>query len=110
MKQIDEAIGALFLMTGIVTVIYIIARYTYLIKKAMIEKGFTNLGPSRKAQYIDISCIVMSLGLGLIVSSIFTITELSEDTVDLLTWGTILVFGAFGLLAAHWFRKKNNES
>lgn len=110
MKQINEALGALFLMAGIVTVIYILARYTYLIKKAMIEKGFSNSSSSKKVQYIDIGCIVMSLGIGLLVSSVFTFLELSEDTTDLLIWGTILVFGAFGLLAAHWFRNKNNES
>ena len=42
MEQIQEALGSLFLMAGVVTVVYIIAHYSYLIKKAMIAKGLTN--------------------------------------------------------------------
>ena len=58
-------------------------------------------------QYLDIGCILLSLGVGLMVSTIFTTMELTEDTADLLIWGTILIFGAIGLLVAHWLRKKN---
>lgn len=104
MENIQEALGALFLMAGIVSIVYIIARYSYLIKKAMIERGLTSQ-TSQKMQYLDVGCILLSLGLGLIVSTIFTTMELSEDTADLLIWGTILIFGALGLLFAHWLRK-----
>lgn len=106
MEHIQEALGALFLMAGVVTIVYIIARYSYLIKKAMIEKGLANSETSKKMQYLDLGCIVLSLGLGLIFSTIFTTMELTEDTADLLIWGTILVFGAIGLLVAHWLRKR----
>ena len=106
MEHIQEALGALFLMAGVVTIVYIIARYSYLIKKAMIEKGLANSETSKKMQYLDIGCIVLSLGLGLIVSTIFTTMEITEDTADLLIWGTILVFGAIGLLVVHWLRKR----
>ena len=106
MEHIQEALAALFLMAGVVTVVYIIARYSYLIKKAMIEKGLTNPNTSNKMQYLDIGCIILSLGLGLMVSTIFTTMELTEDTADLLIWGTILIFGAIGLLVAHWLRKR----
>lgn len=106
MEHMQEALGGLFLMAGVVTVVYIIARYSYLIKKAMIEKGLVNPETSKKMQYIDIGCILLSLGLGLVVSTIFTTMDLTEDTADLLIWGTILVFGAIGLLAAHWLRKR----
>lgn len=106
MEHIQEALGALFLMAGVVTVVYIIARYSYLIKKAMIDKGLATPESSSKMQYLDIGCIIFSLGLGLIVSTIFTEMDLSEDTADLLIWGTILVFGAVGLLAAHFLRKR----
>ncbi|MEZ4778576.1 MAG: DUF6249 domain-containing protein [Flavobacteriaceae bacterium] len=106
MEHIQEALGALFLMAGVVTVVYIIARYSYLIKKAMIEKGLANPNASNKMQYLDIGCILLSLGLGLMVSTIFTTMELTEDTADLLIWGTILIFGAIGLLVAHWLRKR----
>ena len=106
MENIQEALGALFLMSGIVAIVYIIARYTYLIRKAMIEKGLANPQSSKKMQYLDIGCIVLSLGIGLIVSTFFTTMELTEDTTDLLIWGTILIFGAIGLLVAHWLRKR----
>ena len=106
MEHIQEALGGLFLMAGVVAIVYIITRYSYLIKKAMIEKGLANPETSKKMQYLDIGCIALSLGLGLIVSTIFTSMELTEDTADLLIWGTILIFGALGLLVAHWLRKR----
>lgn len=106
MENIQEALGALFLMAGVVIVVFIIAKYNYLIKKEMIEKGLANQESSKKMQYVDIGCIVLSLGMGLMVSTIFTTMELSEDTADLLIWGTILIFGAAGLLMAHWLRRR----
>lgn len=106
MEHIEQALGVLFLMAGVVTVVYIIARYSYLIKKAMIEKGLVNPNTSNRMQYLDIGCTLLSLGLGLMVSTIFTTMELTEDTADLLVWGTILIFGAIGLLVAHWLRKR----
>ena len=106
MEHIQEALGALFLMAGVVTIVYIIARYSYLVKKAMIEKGLASPETSKKMQYLDIGCIILSLGLGLMASTIFTTMELTEDTTDLLIWGTILIFGAIGLLVAHWLRKR----
>lgn len=109
MENVQDALGALFLMTGIVAVIFIIARYTYLLKKAMIEKGLKPSQSGNKTQYMDIGCIVLGLGVGLIVSTIYTIMDLSEDTTDLFIWGTILIFGAGGLLMAHVLRKKESE-
>jgi len=106
MENYQEALGALFLMSGIVVIVFIIAKYTYLIKKAMIEKGLATPTNSKKAQYIDIGCIVGGLGFGLMVSTIFTSMELSEDTTDLLVWGTILICGAIGLVIAHFLRNK----
>ncbi|MFH6605081.1 DUF6249 domain-containing protein [Maribacter algicola] len=106
MDHIEEALGALFLMAGVVAVVYIVARYNYLVKKAMIEKGLANPNTPNKMQYLDIGCITLSLGLGLMASTIFTTMELTEDTADLLIWGTILIFGAIGLLVAHWLRKR----
>jgi hypothetical protein len=106
MEDYQEALGALILITGFVVVVFIIAKYTYLTKKAMIEKGFASPSNSKKAQYIDIGCIVGGLGVGLMVSTIFTTMELSEDSTDLWVWGTILICGAIGLVAAHFLRRK----
>ncbi|NDV16022.1 hypothetical protein GO009_08295 [Muricauda sp. TY007] len=108
MENIQDALGALLLMGGIVAVVFIVVRYTYLLKKAMIEKGLKPSQTGNKMQYVDIGCIVLGLGVGLIASTIFTTMDLSEDTADLFIWGTILVFGAGGLLLAHWLRKKES--
>lgn len=106
MENYQDALGAIVLMAGVVVVVFIIAKYTYLIKKAMIEKGLVSQTNSRKMQYIDLGCIIGGLGIGLMVSTIYTSMELSEDTTDLFVWGTILLFGAIGLLAAHFLRRK----
>lgn len=106
MENYQDALGAIVLMAGVVVVVFIIAKYTYLIKKAMIEKGLVSPTNSRKMQYIDLGCIIGGLGIGLMVSTIYTSMELSEDTTDLFVWGTILLFGAIGLLAAHFLRRK----
>jgi hypothetical protein len=106
MENYQDALGAIVLMAGVVVVVFIIAKYTYLIKKAMIEKGLVAQPNSRKMQYIDLGCIIGGLGIGLMVSTIYTSMELSEDTTDLFVWGTILLCGAIGLLAAHFLRRK----
>lgn len=106
MENYQDALGAIALMTGVVVVVFIIAKYTYMVKKAMIEKGLVSQANSSKTHYLDAGCIIGSLGLGLLVSTLFTTMELSEDTADLLIWGTILIFGALGLLMAHFLRRK----
>jgi hypothetical protein len=106
MENYQDALGALFLMTGAVIVVFIIAKYTYLTKKVMIEKGLASNSKSSKAQYLDMGCIVGGLGVGLLISTVYTTMELSEDTTDLLVWGTILICGAIGLVAAHFLRRK----
>lgn len=106
MENYQEALAAMFLMAGVVIVIFIVARYTYLIKKAMIEKGLAAQQSGKKSQYIDIGCIVVGLGLGLLTSSVFTFMDLPEDTIDLLVWGTISIFGGISLIVAHFIRRK----
>ncbi len=106
MENYQDALGGLLLMAGLVVVVFIIAKYTYLIKKAMIEKGIVSQSNSRKMLYIDLGCIIGSLGVGLMVSTVYTTLELSEDATDLLVWGTILICGAIGLMAAHFLRRK----
>lgn len=106
MKDYNEAIAFSVIIVGLLSVIFIIARYTFLIKKEMIHKGIYLENREVKYKYLDIGCIVFGLGVGLLVSSIFTSMSLTEDTTDLLVWGTILIFGAAGLVAAHFIRKK----
>lgn len=106
MESTEDLLMGLGLLTGVVSIVFIIARYTYLIKKAMIERGLTTEPSNGKLRYIDIGSIVLGLGVGLIVSSIFTTMDLYEDTMDLLVWGTILIFGSLGLVGAHFIRRK----
>ena len=72
----------------------------------MIEEGIYIENKTSKFKYLDIGCIVFGLGIGLLVSSVFTTMDLLEDTMDLLVWGTILIFGAAGLIVAHFIRKR----
>lgn len=90
----------------ITIILFIIARYTYLIRKAMAENG---LAPSRaitKMKLLSIGGILVGLGIGLMVSSLFTLMELQEETADLLIWGTIVIFGGIGLISAHFLDQK----
>ncbi len=109
MKEFNELFGMAIISISFVLIIFIIARYTYLIKKSMIEKGVYVDQKTNRFKYLDIGCIVFGLGVGLLVSSVFTVMQMSEDTMDLLIWGTILIFGAAGLVVAHFIRKKLEE-
>ncbi|WP_422860740.1 hypothetical protein ACOKFD_07875 [Flagellimonas sp. S174] len=106
MQSTQDLIMGLGMMVGLVTIVFILAKYTYLVKKAMMDRGLTSKTPYGKFRYLDIGCIVLGLGVGLMVSSIFTTMDLSEDTMDLLVWGTILIFGSIGLVLAHYTRRK----
>ena len=106
MKNLNELLGFGVIIIAILLIVFIITRYTYLVKKMMIEKGVYLEQKANKFKYLDIGCIVFGLGIGLFVSSIFTTMDLLEDTMDLLVWGTILIFGAAGLIVAHFIRKR----
>ncbi len=103
---IQEVIFGIAFFAFITTVIFIIARYTYLIRRTMAENGLKPTKALRKARPFHIGGILIGLGLGLIASSVFTLMELSENTADLLIWGTIVLFGGFGLIVAHLLEEK----
>ena len=109
MENYQDAIGGLVLMTGLVVIVFIIAKYTYLVKRAMIEKGLVPPASSTGIRYLDIGCIAGGLGAGLLISTIYTSMSLSEDAMDLLVWGTILLCGSAGLMAAHFLRKEKGD-
>ena len=106
MQSTEEVLLGLGMMIALVTIVFIIMKYTYHIKKAMIDSGLANDPPSNTIRYLDLGCIVLGLGIGLMVSSGFTTMNLLEDTMDLLIWGTILIFGSIGLLVAHYIKRK----
>lgn len=102
----QEVIFGITFFVLITTVIFIIARYTYLIRKAMAENGLQAPKTFTKSRLMHIGGILIGLGLGLMVSSVFTLMDLSENTADLLIWGTIVLFGGFGLIVAHLLDEK----
>ncbi|MFA0964840.1 DUF6249 domain-containing protein [Roseivirga sp. BDSF3-8] len=97
------------LSLSIVLVVYIVSKYNYLIQKARIEQGEESQRPGNQYKYLEYGCVLLGLGTGLGVSSIFTLMPLSEDAMDLLVWATILIFGGLGLILAHSVRRKQES-
>ncbi|MEM6686648.1 MAG: hypothetical protein AAF617_12775 [Bacteroidota bacterium] len=105
-----ETTGDIIVMTsfalGIVGIIFILARYNYLIKKAMIERGLTQELSNTNTRFVDAGCIVFGLGIGMIISSFFTELDIAEGTMELIVWGIILICGGLGVIGAHFLRKR----
>ena len=106
MEDLSEIIGGLIIVSGLVSIVYFITKYNYLTRKAAIERGNESNQSSQILRYLEWGCIALSLGLGLLVSSMFTLMSLSEETLEMMMWGTILIFGGFGLLTAHYIRNR----
>lgn len=94
------------LTTCIVLVVFILARYNYLIKKVMAAHGNVGDFTTKPFRYLETGCVLMGIGLGLGLSSVFTLMDIPEDTMDLLVWATILICGGLGMLGAHQVRRK----
>jgi len=104
MEGFESIVMCISVFGSAVLVIFIIAKYNYLIKKAYAEKGME--GSGNKVNYKEIGCIVAGIAIGLGASSIFTIMVLPEETMELLVYATILLGGGGGLFAAQATRKK----
>lgn len=99
------------ILTGIlfasgVIIIYILARYNFLIRKQAVEKGFNPFNRRKSYSLVEIGCIVLNLGIGFGVCSIYTTFELSEDTFYLLVYATMFICGGIGLIGAHFIRRR----
>lgn len=105
MQHLNETLGGFIIVVGVVAIVYIVARYNYLIKKAAYESGVRLPSANQKFRLLNLGLILLGLGIGLAVSSIFTFFDLKEDTLDLLIWATIVIFGSLGVLAAHFIKK-----
>lgn len=104
MESLEEVVVSISLFGSAVLVIFILAKYNYLIKKVYAEKGMQ--GSRQKTNYKEIACIVIGIAIGLGASSIYTVMVLPEETMELLIYATILLGGGAGLFAAHNSRKK----
>jgi hypothetical protein len=92
-----------------VLVVFLLSKYNYLIKKELIQKEGPYELPKNRFRYLELGCVILGLGTGLGVSSIFTTMHLKEDTMDLLVWATILIFGGAGLIVAHYIRRQQES-
>lgn len=72
----------------------------------MAENGIQAPKAITKSRLMHIGGILIGLGVGLMASSVFTLMDLNENTADLLIWGTIVLFGGFGLIVAHLLDEK----
>ncbi len=104
MERFETIVLSISIFGSAVLVIFILAKYNYLIKKAYAEKGME--GGTNRTSYRELACIVIGIALGLGISSIFTVMALPEETMELLIYSTILLGGGAGLFAAHNTRKK----
>lgn len=104
MENFENIIVTICIFGSGVLIIFIITRYYYLLKRALAEKGI--VPNTIRIRYPEIACIVLGIGVGLAISSLFTVMNLSEDTMDLLIWAAILMGGGSGLFAAHFIRQK----
>lgn len=109
MEALNETLGGLIIMAGMIAIVYILAKYNYLIRKMMIEKGIPAPSLFSKNRLIDFACIFLFLGIGVLISAFYTSLQLEEDTMDLLIWGTILIVGSFGPALAYTIRRKSGE-
>ncbi len=99
-QTINELVGGLILVSGLVAIAYFIARYTFLIKKMLIEKGIKKEQSGQGITKRDVAYVVVGLGVGLLITGGLSLLNLSEDTLDLVGWGVVLILGATGLLIA----------
>lgn len=106
MEQLSEILGGLILVTGAVLMVYFIARYTYLIKKMLIEKGVFERRSEAQITKVDVAYVMVGVGVGLLLAALLSLLQLPETTMDLLAWGAVLLSGAAGLLFAA--RKKQS--
>jgi hypothetical protein len=104
---LENVILSICVFGSAVLAVLILARYNYLIKKALAEKGIASA--KIQVNYSEIAAIVMGISIGLGASSIFTMMDLSEDTMDVLVWATILMGAGLGLFGAHLVRQKSGE-
>ncbi len=99
-QSINEILGGLIIVTGFVVITYFIARYTYLIRKMLVEKGISREKSGQGITKKDVAYVVVGLGVGLLITGGLSLLDFEENTLDLLGWGVVLISGAVGLMIA----------
>ena len=98
--KLVELLGGLVLIGGAVLIVYFIARYSFLTKKMLAEKGLLDQRSPTRFTKQDMAYITVGLGIGLFISAGLSQMDIRQDTFDLLSWGIILLFGALGQIIA----------
>ncbi|MEM7370493.1 MAG: hypothetical protein AAF587_17920 [Bacteroidota bacterium] len=109
MTILDNLFMVIGVFGSLVLSIYFLSRYHYLIKKAYAEHRYDPSVAGRRLSFRDIGIILLSVGIGLGFSSLYTEMDFSEDTTDLLVYATILICGGGGMIAANFFRSEAGE-
>lgn len=106
--MIDLEIILMMIIIGgsIAFIIFVIAKYNYQAKKIIAESGFNPNESKKKYTFMEIGCIILSLGLGFGICAIYTNLKLPEDTFYFLVYATLFICGGMGLMAAHFIRKR----
>lgn len=103
----EDIITSIIFFTSLILIVYILAKYNYLIKKMRIENG--NPSTTSKNRYLEIGSIVLFIGIGMGFASYLPLSELPEDTMYLLVNSIIFICGGLGLVAAYFIRKRGGH-
>ena len=93
----------------IALIVYFTARFRYKLKKAIIEKGGTVEFNKTRFPFLEIGITALGVGVGFLISSLVLMTTIDVVAKDLMTLATIVIFGAAGMIAAFFVRRRLNE-
>lgn len=85
MTSLSETLGGLIIITVAVLMVYFIAKYSYLTKKMMAEKGLTKQKPGSGIHKLDIAYVTIGIGIGLLSAALLSTINMREETMDLLS-------------------------
>jgi hypothetical protein len=108
MNELDLLIP-ITLFASIAIIIIFLLKYNFQIKKAIIDKGGNIELANKKFPFLEIGLTILGIGVGLAVSVFPQLSNLPEDSKDLLIGACILLFGGSGLISAFFIRKKIDE-
>lgn len=100
MEQLEDLVGGFIFMSGVVLIVYFIARYTFLVKKMLAEKGILEQRSKSSITKLDVAYVTAGVGVGLLISAGLSLLSIEENTLSLLIWGIVLTSGALGLMLA----------
>ncbi len=100
MEQLEDIFAGLTFASALVLIVYFIARYTFLIKKMLADKGILEPRPESRITKLDIAYLGLGIGVGLLLSAGLSTFAIEEKTLNLLVWAIVLLCGSGGLLMA----------